>query len=429
LRVLHLSTDDAANGAGRAAYRLHQGLLQAGVSSRMLVANKCTDDESVIRPALSRRIDYRLRRYSRRKLIAFDERRIARLRQSESEYFFTDRSEYVELCGSPIGNPCVLNLHSVIGFVDHPSFFAMLPPDKPVVWTLHDMNPFTGGCLLAWDCNKFTLECGACPVLGSKNAKDLASGIFHRKRAAYATLSRELVRIVAPSSWLAAEAKKSALFRHFDIATIPLGLDTELFKPRNKECARELFGIPSTYKIVMCFADRRYCKGIDLLIEALNKLDVRFPIGLISVGSGRLASTLRHRHFPLGYLKDERLLSFAYSAADVFVAPSRQESFGQVVFEAMACGTPVVGFDVGGIPDMVRPNVSGILAPPNDVSALRAGIETLLVNDEARLKMARECRRIAVEEYRLELQAKRYEAIYDDLLARAKHLPNVESGR
>ena len=147
------------------------------------------------------------------------------------------------------------------------------------------------------------------------------------------------------------------------------------------------------------------------------------------MGSGHLVPTLRHRHFPLGYLKGERLLSFAYSAADVFVTPARQEAFGQVVLEAMACGTPVVGFDVGGIPDMVRPDLNGILAPPNDVDALRAGIESLLVDDEARSKMAGECRRTAVEEYRLQLQAKRYKVLYDDLLQRTSHLPNVESGR
>jgi glycosyltransferase involved in cell wall biosynthesis len=208
-------------------------------------------------------------------------------------------------------------------------------------------------------------------------------------------------------------------------------VDTELFKPRNKAVARELFGIPPTGKVIMFVAEwiGVYRKGIDLLVSALNNLDVPFEVGLASVGGGRFTSTFRLQHFPLGRLTGERLLSFAYSAADLLVCPTREDNLPSVVLEAMACGTPVVGFDVGGIPDMVRPDVSGILAPPNDVSALRAGIETLLVNDEARLKMARECRRIAVEEYRLELQAQRYKAIYDNLLARAPHLPNVESGR
>ena len=265
MRVLHLSTDDAANGAARAAYRLHQGLLEAGIASRMLVSNKSTDDESVIRPALSRRIDYRLRRYSRRKLIAIDERRIARSRQPESEYFFTDRSEYVELFGPPIRSACLLNLHSVIGFVDHSSFFAMLPPTKPLVWTLHDMNPFTGGCLYAWDCDKFRSSCGACPVLGSGDSEDLAFRIFRRKRVAYETRPRELVQIVASSRWLAAEAKRSALFSRFNIATVPLGVDTELFQPRNKESAREIFGLPRTYKIVLFVAE-----GLGISIERVS---------------------------------------------------------------------------------------------------------------------------------------------------------------
>ena len=161
-----------------------------------------------------------------------------------------------------------------------------------------------------------------------------------------------------------------------------------------------------------------YRKGIDLLVAALNTLDVPFDVVLVSIGSGRLGSTLRQKHFPLGRLTGERLLSFAYSAADVFVTPAREEAFGQVVFEAMACGTPVVAFDVGGIPDMVRSGVSGLLAPPNDVGALREAIETLLANEELRGRMAHECRRIAVEEYRLDMQAERYKGVYSELLAR-----------
>ena len=251
----------------------------------MLVASKRTDDDSVILPDLSRRIDHRLRRYGRRKLIAREERHIARSRQPRSEFFFTDRSAYTGCFGKAMQDLSLLNLHSLIGFVDYSSFFAMLPPDKPVVWTLHDVNPFTGGCLYTAGCDKFTLACGACPVLGSKNAEDLASSIFRRKRAAYHGLSPDLVRIVAPSRWLAAEAKRSTLFRQFEVATIPNGLDTELFQPRDKAAARELFGISPTCKVVMFVAEwlGTYRKGIDLWLQRL----ITWTFRLSRVGIGR----------------------------------------------------------------------------------------------------------------------------------------------
>jgi len=429
MRVVQIAASDQTGGAAIAAYRLHKGLRIAGVDSRMIVREKRSDDSAVMLLKGTMSLFERLRRSARSRSLTRDLRRYRATLSPHAEYFSDDRaSDPRALPRALAGDADIYHLHWVAGFLDYRTFFETFPRDKPLVWTLHDMNPFTGGCHYTAGCDKFTLACNACPVLGSKDSDDLASAIFRRKHAAYECLSPELVRIVATSRWLAAEAKKSALFRQFDVATIPYGLDTELFRPRNKTAARELFDIPLTCKIVMFAAQslENYRKGIDLLVAALDSLDVPFDVVLVSVGSGRLASTLRQQHFPLGHLDGERLLSFAYSAADVFVTPAREEAFGQVVFEAMACGTPVVAFDVGGIPDMVRPGISGLLAPPNDVGTLREAIETLLANDDLRGTMAHECRRIAVEEYRLDLQAERYTRIYRELLAQTARVPSAE---
>jgi glycosyltransferase involved in cell wall biosynthesis len=211
------------------------------------------------------------------------------------------------------------------------------------------------------------------------------------------------------------------------VSTIPYGLDMDVFQPRNKVLAREVFGIPQDLKIVMFAAHllRIHRKGIDALIAALKDLNVPFDVGLASVGTGRLDVEVGHANFPLGELSSERLLSFAYSAADLLVASTREDNFPNVVLEAVACGVPVVAFRVGGIPDLVRPGITGLLAPPNDVGALRKAIETLLVNDDLRANMERECRRIAMEEYRLDLQAERYKGVYSDLLARSQSAPEA----
>lgn len=156
-------------------------------------------------------------------------------------------------------------------------------------------------------------------------------------------------------------------------------------------------------------------KGMDRLVSALNELPDE-KIGLLSVGGGRLQSQLAKRHFSVGEVNDEHQLAMAYSAADVFVTPAREEAFGQVVLEAMACGVPVVGFAVGGIPDMVRPGVTGLLAQPDDVAGLATVIREVVTDDALRARMSRACREVVLEEYRFEQQAERYARLYEELV-------------
>jgi glycosyltransferase involved in cell wall biosynthesis len=291
----------------------------------------------------------------------------------------------------------------------------------PLVWTLHDMNPFTGGCHYSAGCERFATACGACPALGSTDSSDLSAAIFRRKRAAYTRLNSEIVRIVTPSAWLSREASRSALFSKFDISTIPYGLDTEIFQPRRRAIAREVFGIPQDRRIVMIAAQslQNHRKGMDLLLAALADQNVSREISLMSVGPSQPPAAVPGGYcFALGEVSTERLMSFAYSAADLFILPTREDNLPNVVLEAMACGIPVVAFDVGGLPDMVRPDMTGLLVPPEDVRGLRLAIEEILGDDERRAQMSFECRRVAVEQYSLEIQAERYRRLYKELLAK-----------
>src|SRR5262249_38660202 len=157
--------------------------------------------------------------------------------------------------------------------------------------------------------------------------------------------------------------------------------------------------------------------------EALAGLGDFPDLFLLSLGASAAAVPGHARHKHLGYIDNDRFLSLAYSAADVFVIPSLQEAFGQTALEAMACGVPVAGFGVGGIPDLVRPHETGLLAAAGDVSGLRAAIAELLHDPVARGRMSANCRRLVVEEFPLELQARRYLALYQTLSGRSDRVP------
>jgi glycosyltransferase involved in cell wall biosynthesis len=247
--------------------------------------------------------------------------------------------------------------------------------------------------------------------------------VWGRKREALARLRPARLRIVADSHWLEAEARRSTLLGGFPARTIHYGLDTEVFAPRNRSCARAVLGIPEDAKVVLFAAEvlTNHRKGFALLADALSGL-ANFPgLFLLSLGRGEATVPGSAPHLHLGYLRDDRWLSLVYSAADVFVIPSLQEAFGQTALEAMACGVPVVGFAVGGIRDMVRPQETGFLAPAGDVPALRAAIAEALGDTAACQRMSAACRQLVVEEFPLELQARRYGELYKTILQQNRH--------
>lgn len=417
MQVTLLSTNERAGGAAIAANRLHLGLQRGGVASRMVVLGRQSDDPAV--DVVGRGPGRRLRRFVRRRRRRAFRRRYGPARPPKLELFSDDRVPWPDALAGTLPAADVYNPHWVAGFLDYGRFFRRLPAGTPFVWTLHDMNPFTGGCHYDLGCGRFRDGCGACPQLGSRDPADLSAQVHHRKAAALAHLRPATTRIVAPSAWLAREAADSALFARFRVDIIPNGLDTDVFRPQPRACARDELGLPAGGRVVLFGADSvaNHRKGFDLLLEALDGLGAEREVTLAALGGGTVqVPAAAGPVVPLGRIGDARLLALAYAAADLFVLPTRADNLPNVVLEAMACGTPVVGFDVGGVPDMVRPGETGLLAPPEDVDALRGAIATLLDDDDLRARLGAECRRVAVEAYRLELQAERYKALYEELL-------------
>jgi glycosyltransferase involved in cell wall biosynthesis len=421
MRILHLATNDIAGGAARAAYRLHTGMRRLGQDSVMFVMNRTSDDTSVIRFVPPMDFTTRVRRRLRseritRNAAAYTGSRI------KGHPFSEDRSPYGGTVMKQVP-PCdVIHLHWIANFVDYQDFWRSRPLHTPVVWRLADMNPFTGGCHFDHGCGKYANGCGACPQLGSSNPLDLSHQIWRRKQAALAAVDPDMFHIVALTRSAAEDVRRSGLFGRFPVSVIPNGVDTDTFAPRDKAAARQELGLPRAARIVLFCAhwveDRR--KGFDLLDQALSGLDEVQDLFLVTVGNGTPRVQARIPHAHLGHVNDDQLLSRVYSAADVFVCPSVQEMFAKTPLEAMACGTPVIGFEgVGGVSEVVRQRVTGNLVGQADVNALRNAIRDLLEDSQGRACMSAACRQLVLQEFAVDMQVKRYLTLYQGLLDHA----------
>jgi glycosyltransferase involved in cell wall biosynthesis len=410
MKVLHLSTSDVEHGAAKAAYRLHQGLQNIDVRSEMLVRAKFTLDKAVIPektiitklgPPLS---NLPLRFYSQRTTKLF------------STQWFSDR--LVQRVSKI--DPDLVQLHWICnGFLQIESLAKF---NKPLVWTLHDMWPFTGGCHYTQNCDRFQQTCGQCPQLNSKRSWDLSRWVWQRKARAWQKLN---LTLVSPSHWLAEQAQKSSLLQFFPIKVIPHGLDLAKYKPVPQAMARQLLGLPPERKLVLFGAspgttsDRR--KGLQFLQPALQQLLQQTrdqELELVIFGATAPAEPL-DLGFPVHYLgqfHDDISLALVYSAADVMVVPSMQEAFGQTASESLACGTPVVAFETTGLKDIVDHQLNGYLARPFVIEDLARGIAWVL-EDRDRLSQLRSQARLKAErEFSLQLQANRYLALFEQII-------------
>lgn len=412
MKILLLSASDTQGGAARATYRLHQGLQTVGVSSQMLVRDKHVDDRvmlawqtkpakafSKVRPNLDR---LPLQFYPNRKSSTFS-----------SQWLPEAVAQTVAQL-----DPDVINLHWVCG--GYLQIETVAKFNKPLIWTLHDMWPFTGGCHYSQGCDRYINSCGACPQLRSSQQWDLSRWVWRRKAKAWKNLN---LTIVTPSRWLAKCAQSSSLLRNFRVEVIPNGLDPKRYKPINRQVARELLNLPQDQQLILfgSISDSDSRKGVHLLQPALEKLgNAKWQdrIGLIAFGTSQPnnPSNLGFKSHSLGQLDDDVSLALVYSAADVFVAPSIQDNLPNTVMEALACGTPCVGFNIGGMPDMIEHQQNGYLAQPFEVEDLSQGIAWVLEDQERYQKLCDRARAKVEQEFTQTLQAHRYLALFNQIV-------------
>jgi glycosyltransferase involved in cell wall biosynthesis len=420
MRILHVSTHDVWGGAAIAAHRLHSELLAIGEESTMFVLDRHAAGRGVLTFVPPRDFKSRLIRTVRRKSLAQELGRHAKSLPADGELFSDDRSQHGQAPLRQMPLCDILHLHLISGFLDCRSLFEWLPRHMPVVWTLHDMNPFTGGCHFDAGCRKYRDDCGSCPKLGSSEEKDLSRQVWQRRQIAYGGMSSNQLHLVAPCRWVAEEVQHSSLLGGFPVTVIPYSVDVEAFAPRDRAFARNALGIPQEARVLVFAAlnvsERR--KGFSLLVEALTGLREDPNLFLLVVGGHAAVEQIGIPCRPLGYVSSERLLSIVFSAADLCVVPTLQETGPLIVIESLACGTPVVGFPAGDMPEMVRAGDTGLLVPSGDSAALREGIRTMLSRPERLAEMRIKCRHVAVGEYSLEIMARRHISLYEMMLER-----------
>lgn len=276
----------------------------------------------------------------------------------------------------------IIHLHWINHAFLRPEDLARLSSlNKPIVWTFHDSNAFTGGCHVRYDCDHFLKECGDCPVLKYNGSDDSSHRIWKRKAKAYSKLD---LTIIAPSKWMADSVKRSSLLGTAKVINIPNTLDTTVFKPSVKSEARTKLGLnPEKFILMSGFMPSRkdLHKGTPYLVEAIELFikDHQVSPDLVELVVFGNRDEKNVPEFPihttfLGTIADDEKLALCYSAADVFLAPSLEDNLPNTVMESLACGTPIAAFTTGGIPDMVKHKSNGYLAEYKSSADLAAGI-------------------------------------------------------
>jgi glycosyltransferase involved in cell wall biosynthesis len=412
MNVLMLNTYDSQGGAAIATYRLYRGLRLIGVNSHLLVQSKRTDDPNVIGPLTKRESIFS-------NLRPHIDGVVTHLYRNHQKAPFSSAWLADGLLSKVAKhNPDIIHLFWVSsGFL---RIETLKNFQQPIVWTLHDMWPFTGGCHYDGECGKFRQSCGKCPVLLSEKEGDLSRWIWKRKQKSWGSIP---IVVVATSNWLADMARSSSIFRNQRIEVIPNGIDTETYKPINKEVARSAYNLPQDKRLILfsafsAISDKR--KGNQLLmqaIEQISKVGWSSKIELVIIGASgpeNLPDMGMKVHY-MGQLRDEISQVLLYSAADVVVAPSLQENLSNTVMESLACGTPVVAFNIGGMPDMINHQVNGYLATPFEPSDLANGIVWVLENNQRYDVLSKRARQVVLERYGLEKVAERYKSLYQSI--------------
>ena len=414
MRVLIVNTSERIGGAAIAAGRLMDALKNNGIKAKMLVREKQTDRISVTG---LKKNGWRVWQFIWERILIWKENQFRKhnLFAVDIANTGTDITSIPEFQEADI-----IHLHWINqGMLSLNDIRKILQSGKPVVWTMHDMWPCTGICHHARECDKYHQECHHCPYIykgGSK--KDLSNQVFKKKKELYQLAP---ITFITCSQWLKGRAGQSALLNGHTIVDIPNPINTSLFKPQNTLVARNRMGLPTDKKLILFgsvkVTDKR--KGIDYFIESCKLLAETHPelkeeLGVVVYGknSEQLKSMIPFQVFPLDFISSDKELVNVYNAVDLYVTPSLEENLPTTIMEAMACGVPCVGFNVGGIPEMIDHLHNGYVAEYKSAEDLANGVIWTLNESEYHTLSEEACRK-AVSNYSESIIAKKYIDIFN----------------
>lgn len=408
MKILIISKSDLRGGAAIAAYRLMQALNTTDVSAKMMVMEKMSDDDNVIQ--VGGAVKSKFGFYSERASIfvknKFSRNNLFDVSIASKGVSVTKTSEFKDAD--------VIHLHWINqGMLSLDEIGRILSSGKKVVWTMHDMWAFTGICHHAGTCRNYETGCGICPYLANPSEKDLSHKIFEKKHKIY---SKGHITFVACSNWLEELALKSPLTQNHTVVSIPNPINTNQYRPMDKYYIRDTMNLPKDKRIVLFAAakvsDKR--KGIDYLVEAANILSETEKSNILFMMAGShgegISPQLPFSAYHLGYVDSDKMIDL-YNSADLFVTPSLQENLPNTIMEAMSCGTSCVGFDIGGVPEMIQHKSTGYVAKYKDAQDLADGISWVL-NDADAETISSNSREFVIRNYSQEAIAKRYIDLY-----------------
>ncbi len=417
MKVCLINTADHGGGAPVACKRLLQAL-KPKVDVNLLVQDKKTDDENIVS-----NIDNSLNLikaeanfyFERLPFIAFQER------DKSVRFAFSPANTGTDISQNKyIKNADILHLHWINqGFLSLKNIKTLFKLNKPIVWTLHDMWTFTGGCHYAGDCDHFLKQCGNCKFLRNPNDNDISKKGWFGKEEIYQ--QNKNIVFVACSEWLAKVAKSSSLLKNFRVEAIPNPIKTEIYKSLDKATLRKKWSIDLDVKIILFGAaninDKR--KGLVYLLEALEflkKSNTGFNIQVLLFGKNK-SLDISQLPFPaksFSIVNDEQQLVEIYNLADVFVLPSLEDNLPNMVMEALSCAIPVVAFEQGGIPEMLNHQQNGYIAKYKSAEDLANGISWVLNQEGDNLK--NNAREKVLNSYSEDIIAEKYLAVYKSLI-------------
>lgn len=414
MKVLVVNTSETTGGAAIAACRLTEALNRHGVNARLLVRDKQSDRTTTC-VVPSKGLHGMLLKWA----FLWERARVwmANRFHQEGLWHVDLGIGGADIVSTPeFREADIIHLHWVNqGFLSLKELRRILRSGKPVIWTMHDMWPCTAICHHARDCDRFQSHCQECPQLLYPSRRDLSFWVFDRKAAIYPEGD---ITFVACSEWLAAEARKSRLLAGKEVISIPNTYNHHAFCPGSREEARRRFTLPKNLRLLLfaCQKVTNERKGLDYLFEALRSKPIHHwqgRLGLVVVGemAEEVAYSVPFPIYRQDYINDEEDMALLYRAVDLFVTPSLEENLPNTIMEAMACATPCVGFDIGGIPEMIDHEKNGYVARYRDAEDLARGIDFVL--DEQRYdELSANAARKAIEAWNEESVVRKHIDLY-----------------